>query len=195
MTTVLRITFATLLILLCSSQTSPWSTWNTNAMNGNIVNPSYVSLAPGLSNFVRLKNTNNVDLKNRYNHYTYLAFANYNPPLPCKVACAPRSFLVKINGLLLCQRDDSANFWGSINDAPSLCVPDFPSVPSKYACSFILGNASQRFTNCVDGQIDQAYTSLTYDKCCFRDSPPDDLFLRKNFSNSTEVQYLINNEP
>lgn len=192
MTAILRITLATLLVILCSSQTSLWSTWNTLAMNGNIANPYYTSLAYwGLTNFYRLKNIPNVDLKNRYNQYTYAYTGSY----PCKVACAPRSFLVKINGLLLCQRDDSPNFWGSVNDASSFCVPDFPFVPSKGICVPVLGSPSLKSTNCVEGQIDSAYTSAGYNRCCFNDARSEDVFLRKNFSNSTEVQYLINQEP
>lgn len=191
MTKFLQIILASLLLLLVSSQTS-WSTWNTNAMNGNVVNPYYTSLAYwGLTNFARLKNVNNVDLKNRYNQYSYVA---YNLAYPCKVACGPRSFLVKINGLLLCQRDDSPNYWGSINHGASLCVPDFPLIPSKGMCAQILGSASLSYTNCLDGQIPSAYTSANYNKCCFNDAGSD-VFFRKNYSNSTEVQYLINNEP
>lgn len=117
-----------LLVVLTSQQiiTGPdyYKNWNDNyILSGILVNPDFSRLSSGLSSSLnpsnvqtwsRAKTTlSSVDLSDRYAHYRYVLNSNNQ----CTFTCGLRSFLVKINGMLVCQRDNTNSFWGSITSS------------------------------------------------------------------------------
>ena len=55
-------------------------------------------------------------------------------PATCTFHCGPRSFLVNLNGDLVCQRDISTRYWGSVTDVPSIPVASYCR-PDVFSCS------------------------------------------------------------
>lgn len=104
----------------------------------------------------------------------------------CQVFCGPRSFLVNLNGNLVCQRDYSPRYWGSVTDIPTIQMNNYCR-PDVLQCSETPGTININFTKnrCSDNQSDLY-------PCCFR---IDNLYslLVRNWSPSP--QSLINTEP
>jgi|688.fasta_scaffold781787_1 hypothetical protein len=117
-----------LLAVLTTQQVNPnpdyYKIWNDNAiLTGVIINPNFSNLASGLPSSLnpsnaqiwsRAKTTlSSAALSNRYEHYKYVLNSNQQ----CTFSCGLRSFLVKVNGLLVCQRDKTSSYWGGITDS------------------------------------------------------------------------------
>lgn len=108
-----------LLVVLTTQQITPnldyYKNWNDKAIaSGIIANPSFSILSSSLNPsgpiWSRSKTSlSSSDLNDRYSHYKY----KLNSNSACTFSCGLRSFLVNINGILVCQRDTSQNYWGS----------------------------------------------------------------------------------
>jgi hypothetical protein len=157
----------------CNCISTPWISWNEaiSANNGVPVNTFTIPNAPHLwkRNFgVDQINSNYTNRSNQYlNYYAVKNIGN------CLVYCGPRSFLiVDSNGLYICQRDTTSNYWGGISNVygdsySQYCIPNVPNANSA-ACGYT-NISSNLQASCNSGNIPSPYLNVYY-SCCYENA-------------------------
>jgi hypothetical protein len=193
-----------LLVVLTTQQTqqtipSPdyYKNWNDNfILSGVLVNPDFSKLSSGLPSTLNPSNAqvwsrskttlSSAQLTDRYTHYRY--FLNSNNQ--CTFSCGLRSFLVKINGLLVCQRDNTNSFWGSspLNSYDQYCVPD-SSCSINLMNLGILQYSKGRCSSSTS--LSNGYKAISSKiDCCWKDNEQNSLLLRNIIVNSAQQKLI-----
>ena len=189
-----------LLVVLTTQQITPpdyYKNWNDNfTLSGVLVNPDFSKLSSGLPSTLNPSNAqvwsrskttlSSAQLTDRYTQYRY--FLNSNNQ--CTFSCGLRSFLVKINGLLVCQRDNTTSFWGSdpLKSYNQYCVPD-SSCSINLMNLGILQYSKGRCSSSTSLSNGYKAISITID-CCWKDNEQNSLLLRNINVNSAQQKLI-----